>query len=109
MLFATPARPRRQNDQKCCSCAGQRERAKDVQLHTSAVQHVSVDFAYWSEQMDFSVSMYRQTPKSQRRVRLVRLFELLRLPRACGRSSSCCRCLVLGKVAVVPDVFGCCD
>ena len=38
---------------------------------------------------------------SQRRVRLARLFELMRLLRGCGRRFCCCRCLVVGKVAVV--------
>ena len=40
--------------------------------------------------------------KSERRVRLARLFELLRLLPGCGRLSCSCRCLVVGKVAVVP-------
>ena len=44
--------------------------------------------------------------KTQRRVRLARLFELLRLLRGCGRSACGCRCLVVGKFAVVPIVLG---
>ena len=43
--------------------------------------------------------------KSQRRVRLARLFELLRLLRGYGRPSCCCWCRVVGKVAVVPIVL----
>ena len=46
--------------------------------------------------------------KNQRRVRLTRLFEVLRLLRGCGRRSCCCRCLVVGKVAFVPIVFCVC-
>ena len=43
--------------------------------------------------------------KSQRRVRLARLFELLPLLRGCGRRSCCCRFLVVGNVAVAPIVL----
>ena len=64
--------------------------------------------------------MYRQTPcaldvftfffffffeKSQRRVRLPRLFELLCLLPRCGRRSGCCRYLVVDKIGVVPIVL----
>ena len=56
-----------------------------------------------------SVSIHRQTPKfcvfSQGRVCLARWFELSRLLRGCGHRSCCCRCLVVGKVAVVPIVL----
>ena len=44
--------------------------------------------------------------RSQRRVRLARLFEPLRSLRGRGRRSCCCRCLVVGKVAVVPILLG---
>ena len=43
--------------------------------------------------------------ESPQKVRLVRLFELLRLLRGCGRRSCGCRCLVVGKVAIVPIVL----
>ena len=50
---------------------------------------------------------FNSLKKSQRRVRLARLFEPLRLLCGCGRRSCCCRCLVVCKVVVVP--CGCHD